>query len=301
MRRKPRWLPYLFLAPAMAAMALLVFYPLAKGIGYSFTDMNQYNMGTRFLPPSYRLVGLANYARVLGAGSPFWGVLRQTLVWTFVNVALHFSIGLALAVALHRRLAARAAYRLLFLVPWAVPSFISAFAWRWLFNYDYGFINLALRWLGLRPVPWLSDPFWAMVSVIATNVWLGFPFMMVVMLGGLQAIPRELYEAARVDGASGWAQFRHVTLPMLKPVAFTATLLGVIWTFNMFNVIYLITEGGPSNSTQILVTFAYQQAFGAWEFGLATTYGVLILSLLVAFSFLYSRALKAGLGQEAWR
>lgn len=301
MRSRSWWLPYLFLTPAIATMILLVFYPLLKGIGFSFTDMNQYNMGTPFSAPSYRFVGLANYVRVLAPGSPFWSVLRQTFIWTFVNVVLHFAIGLALAIALHRRLAARAIYRLLFLVPWAVPSFVSAFAWRWLFNFDYGFINLLLRWLGWQPVPWLSDPVWAMVSVIATNVWLGFPFMMVVMLGGLQAIPRQLYEAAWVDGAGSWTQFRYVTLPMLRPVAFTATLLGVIWTFNMFNVIYLITEGGPSNSTQILVTFAYLQAFGAWDFGLATTYGVLILSMLIAFSYLYSRALRVSQGEAAWQ
>jgi len=285
--------PYLFLFPAMAGMILLVFLPLSQGIWYSFTDMDQYNMGSKFVSPSYRFVGLKNYIDVFSdKQSMFWPVLKQTVIWTVTNVSLHFLLGLALALMLNRKMRGRAVYRMLLLVPWAVPSFISAFAWRWMFNQDYGFLNLALQRLGFDPVPWLAEPAWAMTAVIAANVWLGVPFMMVVILGGLQSIPYELYEAARVDGADRLQQFSRITLPMLKPIAFTATLLGIIWTFNMFNIIFLISEGGPYNKTQILVTFAYVQAFQGWRFGMATTYGVVILSILLVFSFFYSRLLK---------
>ncbi|WP_018133423.1 carbohydrate ABC transporter permease [Effusibacillus pohliae] len=285
---------YLFLLPAMLVMLCLVFIPLVQGIYYSLTNIDQYNMGNRFVKASYRFIGLQNYISIFsGEGfAEFSKVFRQTLIWTFVNVFFHFVIGLGLALLLNRHVRGRAIYRTLLLIPWAVPSFVSAFAWRWMFNGQYGFINLMLAKLGLQPIPWLSDPFWAMTAVIITNIWLGFPFMMVTMLGGLQSISKELYEAAYVDGANRIQQFFRITLPQLRPTIFVATLLGVIWTFNMFAVIYLITEGGPYNSTQILVTYAYNKAFSSWQLGEATTYGVIILSMLLAFSFFYTRLLK---------
>jgi arabinogalactan oligomer/maltooligosaccharide transport system permease protein len=248
-------------------------------------------MGSKFIPPSFRFVGLRNYIRVL-TGGEFWDILGQTVIWTVSNVFFHFTIGLALALMLNRKFRGRAIYRTLLLIPWAVPTYISAFSWRWLFNSKYGFFNLALKGLGLSPIPWLSHGIWAMVAVIATNVWLGFPFMMVVLLGGLQSIPQEFYEASQVDGCGRLRQFRSITLPLLKPVALTATLLGIIWTFNMFNVIYLVTEGGPHHQTDILATFAFIEAFHQWRFGMATTYAVIILSILLTFSFFYIRALR---------
>ncbi|OEF98982.1 ABC transporter permease [Vulcanibacillus modesticaldus] len=298
------WVAYVFLAPVIIVMSVLVFYPLFKGIGYSFTDINQYNMGNKFIEPSYKFIGLANYKKLLGdmftKDSIFGSILKQTFIWTFVNVFFHFMIGLGLALLLNRSIKFRSTYRLLLLVPWAVPSFISAFSWRWMFNGSFGIINLVLVKLGFSPIPWLGDPFWSMVAVILTNVWLGVPFMMVTLLGGLQSIPTSLYEAARVDGASRFSQFWNITLPLLKPVAFTATLLGVIWTFNMFNVIYLVTGGGPVRSTEILVTYAYREAFMNWNFGMASTYGVIILSFLIIFSTIYARLLKKKDNEEVY-
>jgi arabinogalactan oligomer/maltooligosaccharide transport system permease protein len=284
-------LAYLLILPTALVMAGIVFFPLIRGVIISFTDMNQYNMGSKFIAPAYRFVGLRNYIRVLSS-SQFWDIFGQTAIWTVTNVFFHFTIGLALALLLNRRLRGRALYRMLLLIPWAVPTYISAFSWRWLFNSKYGFFNLALKTLGLGPVSWLSHEVWAMVAVIATNVWLGFPFMMVVLLGGLQSIPKEMYEASEVDGCGRIRQFATITLPLLKPVAMTATLLGIIWTFNMFNVIYLVTEGGPHHQTDILATFAFIEAFHQWRFGMATTYAVIILSILLSFSFFYIRALK---------
>jgi len=285
---------YFFILPAMIVMIVLVFLPLAQGVYYSFTNMDQYNMGNKFVKASYEFVGLDNYVAVFtGPGlGEFLRILKQTVIWTFTNVFFHFAIGLGLALLLNRYIKGRAVYRMLLLIPWAVPSFISAFAWRWMFNGEYGFINVMLAKFGIEGIPWLSDPVWAMTAVIITNVWLGFPFMMVTFLGGLQSIPKDLYEAAYVDGASRIQQFFSITLPQLKSTIFTATLLGVIWTFNLFAVIYLITEGGPFNSTEILVTYAYDLAFSSWRLGEATTYGTIILSLLIAFSFFYSKVMK---------
>lgn len=287
------WIAYVFLAPVLIVMAVLVLYPLIMGISYSFTNMNQYNMGNAFVPPSYEFVGLKNYKELLGSifapSSVFRDILLQTMIWTFANVFFHFALGLLLALLLNRNIKGKGVYRMLLMVPWAVPSFVGAFAWLWMYNEKYGFFNLALQSMGLATVPWLGNSFWAMTSAIMVNVWIGIPFMMVTILGGLQSIPESLYEAARVDGASPWQQFVQITLPLLKPVASTATMLGIIWTFNMFNIVYLVTAGGPVHSTEILVTYAYREAFRNWNLGVASTYGAVILSILVVLTLLYKR------------
>lgn len=291
------WIAWVFLLPVLLVMGLLVFYPLIKGISYSFTNMNQQNMGNIFAPPTYEYIGLQNYTELLGSffepNSVFRDVIIQTFVWTFTNVFFHFSFGLALALLLNRKIKGRAIYRTLLMVPWAVPSFVGAFSWLWMYNDKYGFFNQVLKAIGLPTVSWLGDSTTAMIAVILVNVWLGVPFMMVTLLGGLQSIPESLYEAARVEGASAWQQFTKITLPLLRPVAATATTLGIIWTFNMFNIIYLVTGGGPVHSTEILVTYAYQEAFRSWNLGMASTYGVVILSFLVAFTLFYQRVLKS--------
>ncbi|MBI2251690.1 MAG: sugar ABC transporter permease [Armatimonadetes bacterium] len=292
---KINFTPYFFIFPAVLAMLILVYYPLIKGIYYSFTNMTQYNIGTPFIKPSYNFVGLKNYFEALR--DPYLGkIFKQTVVWTFFNLIFHTFLGLFLACLLNRQFKGRTIYRLILLIPWAVPSFISAFSWRFIFNYDYGLINLCLVNLGFKAIPWLSNPFWAMTSAIITNVWLGVPFMMVIMLGGLQSIPHELYEAVTVDGGNRFHKFIKITLPLLQPVALPSILLGVIWTFNMFNVIYLVTSGGPYHSSEILVTFAYKQAFENWNFGAASTYGVIILSILIVFTFIYQQFSKKAEG-----
>ncbi len=284
---------YVFIFPAMLVMGVLVIYPLVRGIFYSFTDMNQFNMGNAFAPSSFSFVGLKNYLEVFfGEDTKLYPVLRQSLIFTFISVFFHVTIGLGLALIINQKLRGRLLFRTLLLIPWAVPSFVSAFSWRWLFNSEYGFFNLLMKKFGLTPIEWLSDPFWAMFAVITTNIWLGFPFMMVAFLGGLQGIPDSLYEAAKVDGAGSFRRFVHVTLPMLRPVVFTVTLLGIIWTFNLFHVIYLVTGGGPYGKTDILPTFTYMEAFQRWEFGYAATYGVVILSLLIVFTSIYTRIVK---------
>ena len=292
------WFAYAMLLPVVVVMGVLVFYPLARGIAFSFTDADRYNIGGQDIPSTYAYTGLDNYT-TLDDDPNFWNVLRFTAVWTFVNVFFHFTIGLGLAVMLNRTLRFRGLYRMLLLVPWAVPSFITAFAWRYLYNVPNGFFDQVLRAIGVDGPAWLGDPTWAKVSVIAVNIWLGVPFMMVALLGGLQAIDDELLDAAAVDGASNLRRFWDVTLPGLRPVAATVILLGIIWTFNMFNVIFLITQGGPADETQILVTYAYRYFLDYQLYGVAAAYGVLILSILVVFSSIY-RATVRKLGEETW-
>ena len=219
----------------------------------------------------------------------------MTVLWTAVNVVLHVSIGVALAMIMrHRWGPIRGVYRVLLIIPWAVPNYITALIWRGMFHRQFGAINDLLELLGLERVSWFSDFWTALAANISTNTWLGFPFMMVVTLGALQAIPKDLEEAAEVDGA-GWSyRFFHVILPLLKPALLPAVVLGSVWTFNMFNIVYLVSGGEPDGSSEILISEAYRWAFSRQEqYGYASAYGVLVfLSLL-----LYSRMIRRVTGE----
>ncbi|TDC95186.1 sugar ABC transporter permease [Saccharopolyspora aridisoli] len=296
------WFGYAMVLPVVAVLALLVVLPLLQGVYFGFTDINDTNIANPVLDREarYSFVGWDNYLNVLSGSAAFgsfWATLVRTVIWTFACVVCHYGIGLGLAMLLNRRMRGRGLYRVLLILPWAVPVFISAFAWRYLLNADYGLLNWVLGALGLPGQVWLGQSDLALVSVIVVNVWLGVPFMMVALLGGLQAIPSDLYEAAEVDGATPWQRFINVTLPGLRPVSSSVVLLGVIWTFNMFPVIYLITGNNPH--TRILVTYAFERFFsGATrDYAIASTYGVLILSVLLVFAAIYRRAM-ARQGEE---
>jgi arabinogalactan oligomer/maltooligosaccharide transport system permease protein len=292
------WYGVAMVAPVAVVLTVLVGIPLARGVYLSLTDATEANVGrtigVNVIPATFKFVGLHNYWDIIsGHEGDFYGRLVWTIEWTAGCVFFHYTIGLGLAMLLNRALRGRAIYRVLLILPWAVPTFVAAFAWRFMFNSQFGLFNAALNSMGLNSVGWLDQGFTAKLSVIMVNTWLGVPFMMVAMLGGLQAIPHELYEAAEVDGATPWQRFRHVTLPGLANVSNTVILLGIIWTFNLFAVIYLVTGGGPGGETEILSTFAYREAFqGIRNYSGSATYGVLILSLLLVFASTYRRVLR---------
>jgi len=290
--------------PVVLVLGVLVGYPLYRGVFLSFTDANEQNVaatiGALHVPDSFSFVGLRNYVDVLfGPNTKFWSVLGRTVVWTISCVFFHYTIGLALAILLNRQVRGRSIYRVLLILPWAVPAFVSAFAWKLILARDNGIVNHVLGQLGLGTFDWLGNDTLAFVSVIAINIWVGVPFNMVALLGGLQAIPSELYEAAEVDGASPWQRFWHITFPGLRTVSSTIILLGVIWSFNLFAIIFLVTRGGPGDATQILVTYAFSAAFeGIRDYAVAATYGILILGVLLAYATVYRRALRSG--GEVW-
>lgn len=283
---------YTFLAPAAAAMLVLVAAPFVIGIVIGFYDHHQ---GT------WSFVGLSNFAEILTGGGRalddplnFWFILGVTVLWTFANVLLHVSLGVALALVLSRGwLAGRGMFRMLLILPWAIPNYITALIWNGMFNGEYGAINLLLHEAGLSGVSWFSSWATAFTANVVTNTWLGFPFMMVVAIGALETIPRELYEAADVDGASSWQRFWHITVPHLRPALGPAVALGAIWTFNMFNVIFLVSGGKPNNSTNILVTDAYRWAFERGErYGMAAAYGTVIFLILLLWTVFGSRIVR---------
>lgn len=302
------WYAYAMVLPTVFVLGVLVLFPLVQGVYQSFTDLNESNQKSEICtkvlggaetckpnPNQAEFVGIDNYVNVLtGEVGHFWLQFVNTLVWTLACVTFHYGIGLGLAVMLNRRMRGRSLYRVLLIVPWAVPAFISAFAWRFLFDQRFGLINATLDAIGLDPVAWFDHRWTSLFTAIVTNIWLGVPFMMVAMLGGLQSIPSDLYEAAEMDGTTPWQRFRHVTLPGLRPVSSTVILLGTIWTFNMFPIIFFVTRGQPAGQTEILVTGAFRAAFeGIRNYSLAATYGVLILSMLIVFASVYKRILKS--------
>lgn len=293
---------YLWLSPLLICLAIILVYPLVNGFILSFTNANQTNIavqiGSISYPATYKFIALQNYINIVSswfvAGSDQNHVIIQTIIWLVANSLFHFLIGLGLALILNRKMRFRGLYRTLLMVPWAMPQFVAAFAWRFLYNQQGGYIDAVLQALHLPTIDWGSDPSWALIAVIIVNIWLGIPFMTVTLLGGLQSIPTELYEAAAIDGANHWQRFRRITLPMLRPTAFLVTLLDVIWTFNVFAIIFLLTGGGPFHRSDTLITYAWEQAFLVPQhYGLSGAYGIIILLILLIFTLFYSRMLRA--------
>ncbi len=223
--------------------------------------------------------------------STFPRLLRTTLAWTGLNVIFHLFFGMILALLLNRpNMKLRGLYRAIIILPWAIPQTIIALAWRGEFHSQFGFVNHLLTEIGIEPVNWLFTPGPAFAAVTFVNIWLGIPFYMVTLLGGLQSIAGEYYEAAKIDGANAWHRFRHVTIPLIRPVAVPIITLDVIWTFNNFNVIYLITQGRPNESTNILVTALYNAAFGRngqTQLGFASAFSLVIFAILFLFAAIW--------------
>jgi len=281
-------LAYIYTLPAFLVLGFVVIYPFVYNVVISFSNMSLGHFR------DWNLTGFSQYSRVFRE-KVFYILFFKTLGWTFINVFFHVLIGVSLALLLNRPLPGRAIFRTLLILPWAVPQYITALTWRGMFNYEYGYINLILKKvLGLPPIQWLSDPLGAFAATTITNIWLGFPFMMVIALGGLQSIPKELYEAADVDGAKPWRQFWTITAPLLKPVMVPAISLGVIWTFNNFNVIWLVSDGGkPADSTHILVSFVYRQVFNYYSYGYGAALSIVIFLILLMFSINLIRRTRA--------
>jgi len=297
---------YSYVLPAMVGMVLLVFFPFVYGIVLSFTDQTIYNSNA---PLTEIWVGFKNYvsiitdfnvARTAADGGlvfnyqNFYWTLWVTIAWTVTNVTYGVVVGLILALILNTKgLALKPAYRVLLILPWAMPNYITALIWQGMFHQQFGVVNQVVQMFGGDPVSWFEKPATSFFTAFATNGWLSFPFMMVISLGALQSIPADLYEAARVDGASRWQQFTAITLPSLKPALVPAIILSVVWTFNMFNIIYLVTAGEPAGSTEILITQSYKFAFQKYQYGYAAAYSTVIFGILLIYGVFQNRMTKA--------
>lgn len=287
-RSRDRFVPAIMLAPITIASAVVIGFPILFVVVESFFDVNP----SRHL--GWEWAGIQNYVDI--AGDPELGpVMLNSAIWTFGSVILQFLLAFAAALIVRESLQGRAWawLRAAYVLPWATPIIVGAMAWRWLYQPQFGLINDVLAKLGLQDWQhaWLSDPSTALAAVMVTNVWRGFPFIMIMLLSGMAAIPDEVYEAAKVDGARAGQRILWVTLPLLRPVILLSTLMSLIWTFNNFGLIYVMTQGGPDGASDILTTFVYKNAFQRFDFGYASALSVFLFVIVAAGSLLYVRAL----------
>jgi ABC-type sugar transport system permease subunit len=295
---------YSYIAPAMFGVFLLVFFPFVYGFLIGFTNYGLNDFGSNLIEyfgnlQNYSLWNFADILKTIDFTDPhnFYYTLVHTIMWTVINVTLHVSIGVGLALILNNpELKGRTVFRVLLILPWAIPSYITALIWRGMFHKQFGAVNGFLEMFGVEPISWFTQAHTAFLANLATNVWLGFPFMMIIALGALQSIPKELYEASSIDGSSRWQSFWNVTFPLLKPAMIPAIILGTIWTFNQFNVIYLVSGGGPDGATELLITDAYKIAFEQYRYGYAAAYCIIIFILLFSYGFWTNKISRASQG-----
>ncbi|WP_328647805.1 sugar ABC transporter permease [Amycolatopsis sp. NBC_00348] len=297
-RRRPRrenpFTAWAFLLPAVAYVVVFFGYPLVANLVMSTQDYTVKSFYTGKAP----FVGLADYAAVLTAPL-FSTAVLNTVLFTAGSLVFQFGIGLALAVFFAGRFLGSALLRSLLLLPWLLPLVVSGAVWRWMFDQDHGVLNAGLRLIGVGAVPWLSSTTWALPAVILTNIWIGIPFNLVILHGGLRAIPASLHEAAALDGAGAWQRFRYVTWPLLRPVTGIVLMLGLVYTIKVFDVIMVVTGGGPANATQTLTTWSYRLSFHDFTFGQGAAVGNLLILVATAFGLLYLRSAKASLAEAA--
>jgi multiple sugar transport system permease protein len=275
-----------FLLPLAAYLLLCYAYPLLTNIDLSIRD---YTVRT-FVYGGAPLTGFGNYAKVF-ADPVFGTALVHTAVFTVASLAFQYVIGLAMAVFFARDFRLSATLRALFLVPWLLPLIVSASTWAWMLNSEAGVVNAVLDLLGFAKVHWLTSPDWSLVSVTIANIWIGIPFNLVVLYSGLRDIPAEVYEASSLDGAGRWQTFRHITFPMLRPVSGVTLLLGLVYTLKVFDIIWIMTRGGPSGSSTTLATWSYELGFGSMlpRFGPSAAVGNVLILLAVAAGLVYIR------------
>lgn len=280
---------WLFLLPSLAALALVSVYPIFRGIALSFYEYGGLQEDV--------FVGLDNYVYVFTELSGFWTVLRNTFVWSFAAVILMAAIGLAFAVLLNRDFRGRSVATTLLLLPWTIPFIAVALNWTLLFNFELGLFNGLFRLFGISGgIEWLGRSRYALFSVTLAYVWRNFPFFMITFLAAMKGIPQDLYEAARVDGSTRLDLFRHITVPFLQPIGIVTTLLMSLWTLNHFTLVFVMTSGGPGNSSMVLPVYIYRQAFIQNDFGIAAAIAVVMLVIMLGYGMVYLRLYQEEVG-----
>ena len=280
------WVRATFLIPAILYILLFYGYPLVYSIAVS---LQRYDLQAE-IRGGGAFIGLTNYLSVYG-DPIFQQSLWHTVAFTIGSIVPQFVIGLALAIFFSRRFPLSAFLRSLLLLPWLVPLVVSGTVWRWLFDQTNGIIDQVLSGLHLAPAHfgWLTTPTWSLVAIIIANIWIGIPFNTVTLYSGLQGISQDFYEAAAIDGARRWQTFRYVTLPLLRPVIGIVLILGLIYTLKVFDIIYIMTGGGPANETQIFATWSYNLSFSQQLFGQGAALGntIMLIALVIAAIYLW--------------
>ncbi len=285
-KRKTNITAWLFIMPALLVVVLLMLYPVISSVFYSFTNKN-------LVKPNFKFVGFDNYIRILN-DAEFWSSFFNNLRWTFFSLAGQVLVGFTAALALNRIRRGAGIYRTLLIIPWAFPSIVLAFSWKWILNGVYGFLPNVLVKLGLceGPPEFLSGSRLVFPTLVLINIWFGAPLIMVNVLSALQTVPKDQYEAAQIDGANAWQSFLRITVPHIRMVVGLLVVLRTIWIFNSFDIIYLITGGGPAGLTETVPIYAYNLGWGMKQLGRSSAVTVLLLIFLLLICTLYFKLLN---------
>ncbi len=283
-RRREELAKAMFLAPAAIFIALYFGYPIVKNVVMSFQEYNTRTFFTGEAP----WVALDNYSTVVNS-QLFWPAMRNTALFTLGSIIGQFIIGMGLALFFQRRFPLSGFLRAMLLLPWLLPLIVGSASWRSILDQDGGVLNTLLRAVGLDGVPWLTSPDVALIAVILVNIWVGVPFNVTLLYGGLQEIPTELYEAGSLDGATGWKAFWHITVPNLRPVISVVLVLGVVYTLKVLDIILGLTDGGPANATQTIAVRSYQTSFIDFDFGIGAAYSNILIVISLVFAAIYLR------------
>jgi ABC-type sugar transport system permease subunit len=277
-------LPYVLLVPSIALIAVIILYPLATGLYYSLNEGSLLRLDG--------FVGLSNYRDLLSLPD-FRHALLFSGIFAVCSVIGSYVVGLGLALLLNQQLPGQGFFRVALLLPWVIPSIVSIASWRWLIADQNGLVNQVLDLIGVGPIFFLSTGDWAMFSVILIKIWRSFPFMMVSCLAALQSIDRDMYEAARIDGAGRWQSFRDITMPQIIGISVVMWILMTIWSVNDFETPWLLTQGGPSNATENLIVLAYKYTFTRNDVGIGSAVAVVSMIILMALALLLLRKQRA--------
>jgi len=279
---------YIMMIPATILLLLTQLYPFFYGLGMSFTNYNLLTI------KKTRIIGLENYAKILFEDPEFWHIFLFSLVYTLSIVIFSYIFGFLIALLLNKPMKGRGIFRAIILIPWVISTAIMASNWKWLLNDEFGLVNGVLQSLGVisKPIRFFATAGWARFSVCAIGVWRNLPFMAITLLAGLQGIPNELYEAAIVDGATKWQSFWKITIPYMRSTTLISTTLLFIWAFNGFENIYLLTDGGPVNSTMVVPIYAFKMAFNSSRMGYASALSILLMVIMVIVSLVRMKLSK---------
>jgi multiple sugar transport system permease protein len=286
-RRSQQWAAWGFLAPVTAYLLAFYAYPLFRNV-----DLSVRNYTVRsFVQGGAQFTGLDNYGTV-SHDPTFTTALVNTLLFTGVSLVFQFALGMMLAVFFFQNFRLSATLRALFLVPWLLPLIVSASTWSWMLNSDSGVVNFALGLVGVEPVNWLTSPQWALASVTLANIWIGIPFNLVVLYSGLQGIPPDIYEAASLDGVNAWQRFWRITFPLLRQVSAITLLLGLVYTLKVFDIIWIMTKGGPGDASTTFATWSYRKSFGSLlpQFGPGAAISNLLILMALVCGLVYIRS-----------
>lgn len=283
---KKKLSPYILLAPVAIFMILVYGYPLLLTLRYSFLDVS-------LIGENYKFVGLKNYIGVL-SDNEFYSTFFRTAKWTILTVGFKVVIGFFIAMILNGKVYIKKVYRFLVLMPWAIPQVVVSIIWAWILDGRYGYLNYYLGKIGLidKPLSWLTETNLAFLSTAWVDAWVGIPLVVMMFLSGLSSIPDSLYEAAKVDGANKIQRFFNVTIPSMRKIILIVFTLTTIWTFNSFNIIYVLTGGGPIGATETLMIRIYREAFGKYDLGVSSTLSIIVFITLTVMSLFYWKQLE---------